>query len=75
MVKALQLKCRGSSMVVQWLRLCTLNTGGLVLISGQETRFHMPQLRVYMPQLKIPCAGRQNIDLNCAVHLYTDVFQ
>ena len=58
MVKALQLKCRGSSMVVQWLRLCTLNTGGLVSMSGQETRSHMPQLRVYMPQLKIPCAGR-----------------
>ncbi|TEA41477.1 hypothetical protein DBR06_SOUSAS27010023, partial [Sousa chinensis] len=41
------------SLVVQWLRLCTPNAGGLGLISGQGTRSHMPQLRVPMPQVKI----------------------
>ena len=33
------------SLVVQGLRLHTLNAGGLGLILGQRTRFHMPQLR------------------------------
>ena len=35
----------GTSQVVQWLRLCTLNAGGPGWISGQETRSYMPQLR------------------------------
>ena len=39
------IKKLGTSLVVQWLRLCTPNTGGLGLISGQETRSGMPQLR------------------------------
>ena len=43
----------GISLVVQWLRLCPPNAGGLGLIPGQETRSHMPQLRVCMPQLHI----------------------
>ena len=34
--------------MVQWLRLCTLNAGGLGSIPGQGTRSHMPQLK--MPQ-------------------------
>ena len=34
----------GTSLVVQWLRLCFLNTGGLQLIPGLGARFHMPQL-------------------------------
>ena len=33
-------------LVVQWLRLCTPNAGGLGLIPGQRTRSHMLQLRV-----------------------------
>lgn len=32
--------------VVQWLRLCALNAGGLGLIPGQGTRSHMPQLKI-----------------------------
>ena len=32
------------------------NAGGLGSAPGQGTRSHMPQLRVYKPQLKIPCA-------------------
>ena len=36
----------GTSLVVQWLRLCAPNAGGLGLSPGQGTRSHMPQLRV-----------------------------
>ena len=43
---------RGSSLVVQWLRLCAPNAGGLGSIPGQGARSHMLQLRVCMPQLK-----------------------
>ena len=32
--------------MVQWLRLCSLNVGGLGLISGQGTRPHMLQLKI-----------------------------
>ena len=39
-----------------WLRLCTPNAGGPGSIPGQGTRSHMPQLRIRMPQLKIPHA-------------------
>ena len=41
------------SLVVQWLRLCTLNAGVLGSIPGQGTRSYILQLRVYIPQLKI----------------------
>ena len=37
-----------------WLRLHAPNAGGWGSISGQETRSHMPQLRVCMLQLKDP---------------------
>ena len=37
----------GNSLVVQWLRLCTPDSGGLGSIPGQGTRSHMPQLRFY----------------------------
>ncbi|TEA36264.1 hypothetical protein DBR06_SOUSAS18910032, partial [Sousa chinensis] len=36
------------------LRLCAPNAGGPGSIPGQGTISHMPQLRVCMPQLKIP---------------------
>ena len=45
--------CSGISLVVQWLRFYTLNAGDPGLIPGQETRSHMPQLRVCTLQLKI----------------------
>ena len=54
----------GDFPVVQWLRLCALSAEGPGLIPGQETRAHILQLRVCMPQLKtwhattkIPCAA------------------
>ena len=34
-----------TSLVVQGLRLCAHNTGGLALIPGQGTISHMPQLK------------------------------
>ena len=43
---------RGTSLVIQWLRLHAPNAGGPGSIPGQGTRYHMPQLRVRMPQLK-----------------------
>ena len=43
----------GTSLVVQWLRPCIPNAGGLCLILGQGTRSHMLQLSVWTPQLKI----------------------
>ena len=45
-------KRRGTSLVVQWLRLNTTNSGGPGLIPGQGTRSHMWQLRVGMPPLQ-----------------------
>ena len=36
----------GTSLVVQWLRLCAPNAWGLGLIPGQGTRPHMLQLRI-----------------------------
>ena len=42
----------GTSLVVQWLRLCTPNIGGPGLIPSQETRSRMLQLRIHMPRLK-----------------------
>ena len=50
-------KKTGTSLVVQWLRLCAPNAGGLGSIPGQGTRSHMPQLRARMPQLKTPHAA------------------
>ena len=49
----------GTSLVVQWLRLCTPNAGALGLIPGQGTRSHMLQLRLHFPQLNIPHAKYQ----------------
>ena len=43
----------GTYLVVQWLRLLTLNAGGLGSIPGQGTRSYMLQLRVHMLQPKI----------------------
>ena len=47
----------GTSLAVQWLRLCTPRAWGLDLIPGQGTRPHMLQLRVRTQQLKMPLAA------------------
>ena len=39
-------------MVVQWLRLCAPNAGGLGSIRGQGTRSHMPQLKILHAAMK-----------------------
>ena len=41
---------QGTSLVIQWLRLCTPNAGGPGSIPAQGTRSSMPQLRARMRQ-------------------------
>ncbi|TEA32556.1 hypothetical protein DBR06_SOUSAS4910043, partial [Sousa chinensis] len=48
------------SLVVQWLRLRAPKAGGPGSIPGQGTRAYMLQLRVCMPQLKIPHAATKD---------------
>ena len=36
--------------MVQWLRLCLPNAGGLDLVPGQRTRSYMPLLSIHMLQ-------------------------
>ena len=42
----------GTSLLVQWLRICAPNAEGPGLIPGQGTGSHMLKLRVCMPHLK-----------------------
>ena len=42
----------GSSLLVQWLRLCVPNTGDAGSVPDQGHRTHKLQLSVYMPQVK-----------------------
>ena len=42
---AMRIEDRGTSLVVQWLRLYAPSAGGLDSIPGQGTRSHMPQLK------------------------------
>ena len=42
--------CRGTSPVIQWLRLHALNAGSPSSIPGQGTRSCMPQLRLAQPK-------------------------
>jgi len=39
--------------VVQWLRLCAPDTGGLCSIPGQATSSHVPQLRLYAAKFRL----------------------
>ena len=56
----------GTSVMAQWLRLCTPNAGGPDLITGQGARPHMPQARVPTLQLrKIPCATAKTEASEC----------
>ena len=50
----------GTSLVVQWLRLCSPKAGGLGSVPGWGTRFHLPQLRVCLKQLKTPHTETKN---------------
>ena len=55
-----------ASLVVQWLRFCAPNAGGLGLIPGQGTRFHMLQLRSCVPQLRPGTAKKKKY-----IYIYT----
>ena len=50
--KIFKKKPKGTSLVVQWLRLLAPNTGGPGSIPGQGTRSHMPQQRHSSAKLK-----------------------
>ena len=56
-----QVKTQGSGTSwwsrVQWLRLCAPSAGGLGSLPCGGTRSHLLQLRVHIPQLKIPRAS------------------
>ena len=50
----LQIPILGTSLVVQWLKLCALNTGDQGSIPSPGTRFNLLQLRVCLSQIKDP---------------------
>ena len=51
-VRALRISNEGgTSLVFQWLRLCTPNSGGPGSIPARGRKSHMLQLSIYMPQL------------------------
>ena len=53
-------RCKqGTSLMVQWLRLRAPNAEGLGSTLSWGTRSHKIQLRVGMPQLKIPHAAAE----------------
>ena len=52
---------RGSSLVVQWLRLGAPNARGPGLIPGQGTRYSMLQVRAHMLQLKDPTCHNEDL--------------
>ena len=57
----------GTFLVVQWLRPPSPSAGGPVLIPGQEIGFHMMQLRVHVPQPKIPQAAmKTEVSMCCS---------
>ena len=45
----------GISLIVQWLRHCAPNTGGLGLIPGQGIRSHMQQLKILHAATETHC--------------------
>ena len=59
----------GNSLMVQWLRLCSPDTGGLGLIPGQETRSHVSQLRPNAAKKKTKKKKIKNLYFS-AFHIY-----
>ena len=53
----------GTSLVVQWLELCTLNAGGPGSILGQRTRSGMLWLKVPHAQTKTRCSQINKLNL------------
>ena len=50
--RKIKTKDTGTSLVIQWPRLCTPSVEGPGSIPGQGTRTYMLRLRVRMPQLR-----------------------
>ena len=59
------IKNQGTSLVVQWLRLCVPKAGGPGAIRGQGTGSHMLELRVCMLPPKIVHAAVKTEDVKC----------
>ena len=55
--------------MAQWLRLRTPNAGAPGLIPGSGTRFHMLQLSVHMPQLKILYASTKTLHTQTNINI------
>jgi len=53
------LRTQGASLMVQWLKRHTPNTGGLSSIPGQGTKSRRPQPRVLVMQVQISHGERK----------------
>ena len=51
--KVFKYKWIGTSLAVQWLRLCASNAGGLGLIPSQRIRSCVPQLKILHATMKM----------------------
>ena len=64
-ILAVNVKHVETSLVIQWLRLHSPNTGGPGSIPGQRSKFYMPQLKkkkvhhMVQQMLKIPQTSRK----------------
>ena len=58
--QTLKSKCQGSSLVVQWLGLCTFTASGLGSIPGQGTKI-----------LQAVCQGKKKIQLSMKIYSVT----
>ena len=56
LTKVCIVKAMGVSLVVQWLRLCVPNAGGLGSIPGQGTRSHLSKLKIPHAATKTRCS-------------------
>ena len=63
----------GTSLLVQWVRLCVPNAGGPGSIPGQGTKAHMPQLRLgtaLKKKKKKEVWGKKNLGWNIVSFLH-----
>ena len=51
-IREIQIKTTGTSLMVQWLRLYSSNAGGPGSIPGQGTRSHIQQLSIPHAEMK-----------------------
>ena len=61
---------RGTSLVAQWLRLPAPSAGGSGSIPGQETRSHMPQLKILHAAAKIQDPPQLRLGITKSIHIF-----